>query len=90
MASVGDHLGLAAATAAVCVAPWLVRNYLVFDRPVFIRDNLGVELRAGQSARQQRDCGARNVHPDQSAYELGPRRLRWAKPSTPGSPDRMR
>jgi hypothetical protein len=41
------HLGLAAATAALCVAPWLARNYLVFHRPIFIRDNFGVELRLG-------------------------------------------
>jgi hypothetical protein len=26
------------------VAPWMVRNFLVFHRPVFIRDNLGLEL----------------------------------------------
>jgi hypothetical protein len=25
-------------------APWLVRNYRVFDRPVFVRDNFGLEL----------------------------------------------
>ena len=26
------------------VAPWMVRNLMVFHRPVFIRDNLGLEL----------------------------------------------
>jgi hypothetical protein len=26
------------------VAPWIVRNFVVFHRPVFIRDNLGLEL----------------------------------------------
>lgn len=26
------------------VAPWIVRNFVVFHRPVFIRDNLGKEL----------------------------------------------
>jgi hypothetical protein len=29
------------------VAPWVVRNYLVFRRPVFIRDNFGLILYAG-------------------------------------------
>ncbi|HKS74048.1 MAG TPA: hypothetical protein VJQ82_12685 [Terriglobales bacterium] len=28
----------------VIVAPWMVRNFLVFHRPVFVRDNLGLEL----------------------------------------------
>lgn len=63
------HLGLSVATAALCVAPWLVRNYQVFHRPVFIRDDFGVELRAGN----QPGSGGRwsaSVHPDQSAYEL--------------------
>lgn len=30
--------------AAVIATPWLVRNYLVFHRPVFIRDDFGLEL----------------------------------------------
>jgi len=29
--------------------PWLVRNYEVFHRPVFVRDNVGVELRCGNN-----------------------------------------
>jgi len=63
------HLGLAAATAAVCVAPWLARNCLVFGHPVFIRDNFGVELRAGN---QPGGMGLwnPNVIPDHNAYEL--------------------
>jgi len=28
----------------VVVTPWIVRNWLVFHQPVFIRDNLGLEL----------------------------------------------
>jgi hypothetical protein len=60
---------LASAVAALCVAPWLVRNYLVFHRPVFIRDNLGIELRAGNQPGS-RGLWSANVHPDNSAYEL--------------------
>ena len=30
-----------------CIAPWLVRNYETFGRPVFIRSNFGAELRMG-------------------------------------------
>jgi 4-amino-4-deoxy-L-arabinose transferase-like glycosyltransferase len=33
----------------LALTPWLVRNYLVFDEPVFIRDNLGNEFRAGNN-----------------------------------------
>jgi hypothetical protein len=37
----------------VIVAPWMVRNFLVFHRPVFIRDNLGLEL-----AVSNNDCAS--------------------------------
>ncbi len=40
-------LGLAAATMVLLLLPWLARNYIVFHRPVFIRDGFGVELRVG-------------------------------------------
>ena len=29
--------------------PWLVRNYVVFHKPVFVRDNVGVEIRCGNN-----------------------------------------
>src|SRR5271157_1378937 len=29
--------------------PWLVRNYEVFHKPVFVRDNVGVEVRCGNN-----------------------------------------
>jgi hypothetical protein len=29
---------------AVILAPWIFRNFLVFDRLIFVRDNLGMEL----------------------------------------------
>lgn len=36
-----------AATFLLTCSPWLIRNYLVFRRPVFIRSNFGVEFRVG-------------------------------------------
>jgi hypothetical protein len=63
------HLGLAGATAVLCVAPWLVRNYQVFHRPVFIRDDFGAELRVGNQPGSSGQWSA-NVHPDRSTYEL--------------------
>lgn len=35
------------------LTPWLVRNYSVFDKLVFIRGDLGVELRAGNNPRAE-------------------------------------
>jgi hypothetical protein len=33
--------------------PWLIRNYSVFGKPIFIRGDLGVELRIGNNPRAQ-------------------------------------
>lgn len=63
------YIGLAIAVAAFCVAPWLVRNYLVFHRLVFIRDNFGTELRVG-NLPGSRGLWSGNNHPFGSAYEL--------------------
>ena len=40
-------VALAAVVFFVFVTPWLIRNYRVFGRPVFIRANFGAELRMG-------------------------------------------
>ena len=44
---------LPAAVSAVVfwmtMMPWLVRNYEVFHKPVFVRDNVGVEIRCGNN-----------------------------------------
>jgi len=37
-------------TVVVCVAPWTIRNYRVFGRFVFIRDNLPLELYEANNA----------------------------------------
>jgi 4-amino-4-deoxy-L-arabinose transferase-like glycosyltransferase len=63
------YLVLAASVAALCVAPWLVRNYMVFHRPVFIRDNFGVELKVGNQPGNK-GLWSGELHPDRSAYEL--------------------
>ncbi len=38
------ELALLALIPGLVVLPWLVRNYRVFHKPVFLRDNLGIEL----------------------------------------------
>lgn len=38
---------LSGALFFACIAPWLARNYIVFDKFIFIRGNFGAELRLG-------------------------------------------
>lgn len=49
----GKRFLLPAALSAVVfwmtMMPWLVRNYEVLHRPVFVRDNVGVEVRCGNN-----------------------------------------
>jgi GT2 family glycosyltransferase len=40
---------LGAAVFWLALLPWLVRNYEVFHKPVFVRDNAGVEIRCGNN-----------------------------------------
>jgi hypothetical protein len=63
------YVTMAVFIAVICMAPWLYRNYSVFHHPVFIRDNLGVELRVGNQPGQNGLWDA-ELHPDQSDFEL--------------------
>ena len=49
----GKPFLLPAVTGAVLfwitTMPWLVRDYVVFHKPIFVRDNVGVELRCGNN-----------------------------------------
>jgi hypothetical protein len=40
-------VALASLLFFACITPWLVRNYRVFGRPVFLRSNFGAEVRMG-------------------------------------------
>ena len=40
-------VALASLVFCACVAPWIVRNYRVFNKSIFIRSNFGAELRLG-------------------------------------------
>lgn len=62
-------LGLTASALALCLAPWLIRNYVVFHRHVFLRDGFGIELRVGNQPGG-RGLWTPAVHPATSAYEL--------------------
>jgi hypothetical protein len=51
------------------IAPWLVRNYRVFGRPVFIRSNFGAELRLGNGPGAN-GTWMSYVHPSQNVVEF--------------------
>ncbi|HNY42245.1 MAG TPA: hypothetical protein PKJ41_17710 [Bryobacteraceae bacterium] len=61
---------------ALMTAPWVIRNYLVFERFVLIRDNFGIELSVsnndcasfGLAANHQTGC-FQKVHPNASELE---------------------
>lgn len=68
---------LLAIIPVVVVLPWLARNYHVFHKPVFLRDNLGLELAvsnnpcasfSGALNRDQSSCFG-NTHPNESYEE---------------------
>jgi 4-amino-4-deoxy-L-arabinose transferase-like glycosyltransferase len=40
-------VALASFVFVLCVTPWLVRNYCVFEKPVFIRDDFGLQFYLG-------------------------------------------
>ena len=52
-----------------CVAPWLIHNYQVFGRFIFIRDNLGAELRLGNGPGAD-GTWMEYLHPTQDAYAM--------------------
>ena len=71
----GSHLVLILVPTAI-VAPWLLRNYKVFDRFILVRDNFGLELAVSNSdgamfgLQQNNDSGhLGEVHPFQSMSE---------------------
>jgi 4-amino-4-deoxy-L-arabinose transferase-like glycosyltransferase len=66
----GKRFVLPAIVAAVLfwmtMMPWLVRNYEVFHKPVFVRDNVGVEIRCGNNPLAE-GIWVGMYHPSQNA-----------------------
>ncbi|HZQ91160.1 MAG TPA: glycosyltransferase family 39 protein [Terriglobales bacterium] len=60
---------LAAGIGLACITPWLIRDYRVFGTFIFIRSNLGAELRMGNSEAAE-GLWMWWVHPSQNAVEL--------------------
>lgn len=60
---------LAALFFGAAIAPWLVRNYEVFGKPIFIRSNFGAELRLGNGPGAN-GTWMSYVHPSQNVVEF--------------------
>jgi 4-amino-4-deoxy-L-arabinose transferase-like glycosyltransferase len=60
---------LAAAVFCACLTPWLVRNYQVFGKFIFIRSNFGAELRLGNGPGAD-GTWMDYVHPTKNQLEL--------------------
>ncbi len=55
-------VGLCILAAGLVVSPWLVRNYVVFDKFVFVRDNLPLEMHMANND-QPTGLWTRSEHP---------------------------
>ncbi|HWY19638.1 MAG TPA: glycosyltransferase family 39 protein [Candidatus Acidoferrum sp.] len=60
---------LASVVFVACIAPWTVRNYQTFGKFIFIRDNLGAELRLG-NGRGADGTWMQYLHPTQDLYAM--------------------
>jgi 4-amino-4-deoxy-L-arabinose transferase-like glycosyltransferase len=60
---------LASLIFIVCVTPWTVRNYQTFGKFIFIRDNLGAELRLGNGTGAD-GTWMQYLHPTQDTYAM--------------------
>jgi 4-amino-4-deoxy-L-arabinose transferase-like glycosyltransferase len=60
---------LASLIFIACVTPWTIRNYKTFGKFIFIRDNLGAELRLGNGAHAD-GTWMQYLHPTQDVYAM--------------------
>jgi 4-amino-4-deoxy-L-arabinose transferase-like glycosyltransferase len=60
---------LASLIFVACVAPWTIRNYKTFGKFIFIRDNLGAELRLGNGNGAD-GTWMQYIHPTQDVYAM--------------------
>jgi 4-amino-4-deoxy-L-arabinose transferase-like glycosyltransferase len=60
---------LASIVFLACIAPWTMRNYRTFGKFIFIRDNLGAELRLGNGNGAD-GTWLQYLHPTQDLYAM--------------------
>jgi 4-amino-4-deoxy-L-arabinose transferase-like glycosyltransferase len=61
---------LASIIFVACIAPWLVRNYNIFGKFIFMRSNFGAELRLGNGPGAD-GTWMDYVHPSKNVFEMG-------------------
>jgi 4-amino-4-deoxy-L-arabinose transferase-like glycosyltransferase len=59
----------AATLFAICITPWSIRNYETFGKFIFIRSNVGAELRLGNGPGAD-GTWMQYLHPSQNLYEM--------------------
>jgi hypothetical protein len=62
-------IALASFIFIACVMPWTMRNYRTFGKFIFIRDNLGAELRLGNGPGAD-GTWMQYLHPTQDTYAM--------------------
>jgi 4-amino-4-deoxy-L-arabinose transferase-like glycosyltransferase len=60
---------LASVVFVACITPWLIRNYQIFGKVIFIRDNFGAELRMGNGPGAD-GTWMEYLHPTQNVYAM--------------------
>jgi 4-amino-4-deoxy-L-arabinose transferase-like glycosyltransferase len=60
---------LASLVFIACVTPWTIRNYHTFGKFIFIRDNLGAELRLGNGPGAD-GTWQQHLHPTQDTFAM--------------------
>jgi hypothetical protein len=63
------YVALVACVGALCISPWLVRNYVVFHHFIPIRDNFGIQLKLGNQPGEKGIFNA-DIYPTSNPYEL--------------------
>jgi 4-amino-4-deoxy-L-arabinose transferase-like glycosyltransferase len=66
--SIGGIL-LASLIFMACITPWTIRNYKTFGKFIFIRDNLGAEVRLG-NGKGADGTWMQYIHPTQDTYAM--------------------
>jgi 4-amino-4-deoxy-L-arabinose transferase-like glycosyltransferase len=62
-------IALSASIFAICITPWLVRDYQTFGQFIFIRSNFGAELRLGNGPGAD-GTWMQYLHPTQDVYQM--------------------
>jgi 4-amino-4-deoxy-L-arabinose transferase-like glycosyltransferase len=62
-------VALASVVFCACITPWLIRNYQTFGKFIFIRDNVGAELRMGNGEGAD-GTWMEYLHPTQNLYAM--------------------